>query len=161
MVQRFEGGARFSGMEYFSQPLSQMEPQTLYRVLCLRVAVFVVEQGAAYPELDGRDDEPGALMFWAMHEGSVLATLRLLDEGSQFRIGRVATALTARGKGIAAELMQRAVAVETAAGGEIVLDAQTDKQDWYAKFGFAPAGEVFYEDNIEHIPMARPGRTAS
>lgn len=159
MVQRFKGGTRFSWMEYFSQPLSQMDPQTLYRVLCLRVAVFVVEQGAAYPELDGRDDEPGALMFWATHEGSVLATLRLLNEGSQFRIGRVATALTARGKGIAAELMQRAVA--TAAGGEIVLDAQTNKQDWYAKFGFAPAGEVFYEDNIEHIPMTRPERSAS
>ena len=141
-------------MEYFCSPLRSMTPGTLYRVLCLRVAVFVVEQGAAYPELDGHDDEPDALMFWAENDSEVLATLRLLKEGARFRIGRVATAQAARGRGIAAELMRMAVA--NAGGHEVVLDAQIEKQDWYAKFGFAASGEMFYEDNIEHVPMTRP-----
>lgn len=37
-----------------------MDPVVLYRLLELRVAVFVVEQQAAYPDLDGRDVEAGA-----------------------------------------------------------------------------------------------------
>lgn len=130
-----------------------MDPQTLYRLMCLRVSVFVVEQGAAYPELDGRDNEAGALLFWAEEDGEVLGTLRLLDEKHRFRIGRVATAQAARGRGLAGRLMQLAVA--QAPGREIVLDAQTQKQAWYAKFGFKVSGDVFYEDDIEHVPMSR------
>ncbi|NYE95801.1 ElaA protein [Psychromicrobium silvestre] len=140
-------------MEYFSSPLAEMDPQTLYRLMCLRVSVFVVEQGAAYPELDGRDNEAGALLFWAEEDGEVLGTLRLLDEKHRFRIGRVATAQAARGRGLAGRLMQLAVA--QAPGREIVLDAQTQKQAWYAKFGFKVSGDVFYEDDIEHVPMSR------
>ena len=36
----------------------------LYGLLRLRVDVFVVEQRCAYPELDGRDLEPGTVHLW-------------------------------------------------------------------------------------------------
>lgn len=42
----------------------ELDTTTLYRLLALRVDVFVVEQDCAYPELDGRDLEPDAHHVW-------------------------------------------------------------------------------------------------
>lgn len=149
---------------YRRAALRDIAPDTLYRVLWLRLRVFVVEQQAAYPELDGRDLEPDAELFWAEEGGEVVATLRLLHDpgragaSAAARIGRVATDATARGRGIAAELMRRAVAraEERWPQHPIVLDAQQHLGDWYARFGFATSGEAFEEDGIPHIPMRRP-----
>jgi ElaA protein len=38
---------------------ADLTPFELYGLLRLRVDVFVVEQDCPYPELDGRDTEPG------------------------------------------------------------------------------------------------------
>ncbi|MBC9926321.1 GNAT family N-acetyltransferase [Leucobacter sp. cx-169] len=136
-----------------------MDAVSLYAILQLRVDVFVVEQQAAYAELDGRDVEPTARLYWAEEDGAVLATIRVLTEEDGARIGRVATASTARGRGLAAELMRRAILDY---GGEmIVLDAQQHLEAWYQGFGFVRSGEVFVEDGIPHIPMTRAaGKTA-
>ncbi|MFL2001129.1 MULTISPECIES: GNAT family N-acetyltransferase [unclassified Microbacterium] len=144
-------------VDYLLAPVAEMDPLALYRVLWLRVGVFVVEQEAAYPEIDGRDIEPGAEVMWAEADGDVVSTLRVLSEPDAMRIGRVATAAAARGRGVAAELMRRAVArcEERAPGLPIVLDAQAQLEGWYARFGFAVAGEPFSEDGIPHLPMRR------
>jgi ElaA protein len=152
---------------YFRAPLADIAPETLYRILWLRLTVFVVEQRAAYPELDGRDLEADAELLWAQEGGEVVATLRLLhddldagEDGAVARIGRVATAEDARGRGIAAELMRRAVArsEERWPRHPIVLDAQQHLGDWYARFGFVVDGVAFDEDGIPHVPMRRPVR---
>jgi ElaA protein len=162
-------------VDYRRAPLREIVPETLYRILWLRLTVFVVEQEAAYPELDGRDIEPDAELFWAEDDGEPVATLRVLHDDSDAghgggdaggptrrdgvaRIGRVATAEPARGRGIAAELMRRAVArcEERWPQHPIVLDAQQHLGDWYARFGFAISGAAFEEDGIPHIPMRRP-----
>lgn len=144
-------------MTFHAAPVSEIAATTLYRILWLRVEVFVVEQQAAYGELDGRDIEPGAHLLWAEENGAVLATLRVLDEKNAWRIGRVATAEAARGRGIAAELMQRAIALceEADAARPLVLDAQEHLAGWYARFGFAISGDAFVEDDIPHVPMRR------
>jgi ElaA protein len=144
---------------YHRAAAAEVPSVTLYRMLWLRLRVFVVEQRAAYPELDGRDIEPGAELMWASDGDEVISTLRVLQEGSQMRIGRVATDAAARGRGIAAELMRRAVARcdERAPGWPIVLDAQSQLADWYVRFGFEVSGPAFSEDDIQHVPMRRPG----
>jgi ElaA protein len=43
---------------------SELDAATLYELLRLRVDVFVVEQECPYPELDGRDAEPGTRHLW-------------------------------------------------------------------------------------------------
>jgi ElaA protein len=143
-------------------PVSGIPPLTLYRILWLRVTVFVVEQQAAYPEIDGRDIEPDAELMWAAADDDVLATLRLLREPENTRIGRVATAAAARGRGIAADLMRSAVAHldAEAPGLPILLDAQQHLAEWYGRFGFVVFGDAFAEDGIPHVPMRReaPGR---
>ncbi len=126
---------------------------TLYKILKLRVDVFVVEQVCPYPELDGRDLEPGTRQIWIESAGEVLATLRLLDDGTVLRIGRVATAATARSAGHAGRLMARAL--DLASGRDVVLDAQSYLQRWYERFGFKADGDEFVEDGIAHVPMRR------
>lgn len=136
-----------------------MDPVTLYRILQVRVDVFVVEQATPYDDIDGRDVEPGAELMWAEEGGRILATLRILDEpaAGASRIGRVATAVDARGRGIAADLMRRAVerCLELRPAAPILLDAQSHLVDWYGRFGFVVEGEPFSEDDIPHRRMRR------
>ncbi len=149
------GRLRRVSVALHAAPVSELDPVTLYRVLRLRTDVFVVEQQCSYPELDGRDLEPDALQVWAGDGEEVIATLRLLrDPDGSARIGRVATAAGARGQGVAARLVQRAL--ELSAGRRVVLDAQSYLEPWYARFGFARSGAEFVEDGIPHVPMARP-----
>jgi ElaA protein len=126
----------------------------LYAVLRLRCDVFVVEQECAYPEVDGRDLLPGTRHLWISGDDGVDAYLRVLAEpGGVGRIGRVVTAKSARGRGLAGELMAAAL---DGAPGEFVLDAQTYAQGLYARFGFVAEGEEFLDDGIPHITMRRP-----
>ena len=132
--------------------LAELDPATLYRILALRGDVFVVEQNCVYADLDGRDLEPSARQLWIENDGVVLATLRLLiNPDGAVRIGRVATAATARGSGLAARLMQRALAL--AGDREVGLNAQAYLLQWYERFGFVRDGADYDEDGIPHVPM--------
>ncbi len=128
----------------------------LYAFLRLRGEVFVVEQSCVYPDLDGRDLEPGTRHFWLEVDGTPepVAYLRLLEEpDGTFRIGRVVTGRAARGRGYSRRLVEAAL-VEV---GKVdcVLDAQTYVVDFYGSFGFAAEGEEFIEDGIPHLRMRR------
>lgn len=136
-----------------------LDGSTLYALLRLRVDVFVVEQRAAYPELDGRDLEERTRHYWlADADGNVLGTLRLLKEpDGGYRIGRVCTRADARGRGLGAQLMTAAMA--EAASKPCVLDAQTPQVPFYERFGFETAGAEYVDDDgIPHVPMARNPR---
>jgi ElaA protein len=131
---------------------AELDPRTLYGILALRAAVFVVEQDCVYLDPDGRDLEPGARQVWATQGGTVVATLRLLrDADGTARIGRVATAESARGAGLAAALMRRAL--ELAPTGDVVLGAQSYLHRFYEQFGFVRDGADYDEDGIPHLPM--------
>jgi ElaA protein len=137
-----------------SAPLEAMSPRDLYEVLALRVAVFVVEQECAFPELDGRDLEPDAVHWWSRDEAGVLtACLRVLVEpGVGHRVGRVVSAPAARGTGAAATLMRAALATLP---GAVVLGAQVRVRGFYERLGFAVDGPEYDEDGIPHVPMLR------
>ncbi len=138
-----------------SAAVAQLDVVTLYKILALRVDVFVVEQNCPYRELDGRDIEPGAKLVWLEDDGAVAATLRTLrDPDGTVRIGRVATARSHRGRGLAARLMTRAI--DDNSGASFRLDAQAHLESWYGRFGFVRSGPDFDEDGIAHTPMARP-----
>jgi ElaA protein len=154
--------ARAPSDEIHAAHPSDIHPDTLYRILQLRVDVFVVEQGCAYRELDGRDLEPASRLLWiAGPGGTVHATLRIVRDASAARIGRVATAGSARSSGLAARLMRRALELTDAAGEDVLLDAQAPLRAWYERFGFAVSGQMFVEDGIPHVPMIRRYRPAS
>ncbi|MFP5073014.1 GNAT family N-acetyltransferase [Pseudonocardia nantongensis] len=133
---------------------ADLDTGTLYALLALRSAVFVVEQECAYQELDGRDLEPRTRHYWLSDgDAQVLGTLRLLVEpGGGHRIGRVCTRADTRGRGLGHRLME-AVLAEVGTGG-CVLDAQEQQVGFYARYGFTATGPSFLEDGIPHVPMA-------
>jgi ElaA protein len=130
-----------------------LDARTAYALWQLRQQVFVIEQDCPYPDLDGRDLEPGARHFLLEEDGELVGALRLLDDGDAWRIGRVVVAPAARGRGLADELMREAMA---RVGDRLArLDAQTGLARWYAGYGFAVSGPEFVEDGIPHLPMER------
>jgi len=140
------------GVTIVDRRFDELSALELHDVLRLRSDVFVVEQTCVYPDLDGRDTEPGTRHVWiAGSDTAVTAYARCLKDGpGQWRIGRVVTAPDHRGAGHAATLVSHLVDSLT---GEIVLDAQSYLLDWYQRLGFTPDGDEFIEDGIPHIPM--------
>src|SRR5215218_2668350 len=125
----------------------------VYGLCRLRVDVFVVEQECPYPELDGRDTEPATEHLWFEADGEPVATLRVLDDGDERAIGRVATAAEWRGSGLAARLMEEALT--TYGEAPIHLGAQAYRQGWYERFGFRQSCPGYVEDGIPHLPRRR------
>jgi ElaA protein len=141
-------------------PFTALDATTAYAVWRLRQDVFVVEQECPYPDLDGRDDEPGTRHVLLRDDAlpdreSVLGYARVLDDDPVWRIGRVLLAKPARGKGLADHLMTTALHVvdQLDAARDVVLDAQAPLAAWYAGFGFEVVGEEYLEDGIPHLPM--------
>ncbi|MEV0404574.1 GNAT family N-acetyltransferase [Actinoallomurus sp. NPDC050550] len=133
---------------------TELDSGTLYALLKLRVDVFVVEQECPYPELDGRDTEPGSRHVWLSGDsGAPEAYLRVLDDPDGARIGRVVTAPHARGAGLGARLME--AALEVIGDRTARLDAQTQVSGFYARYGFVVDGPEYIEDGIPHVPMVR------
>ncbi|PZG12243.1 GNAT family N-acetyltransferase [Micromonospora craterilacus] len=133
---------------------ADLDARTFHDLVRLRVDVFVVEQECAYPELDGRDVEPGTRHLWLTHGGAPVAYLRILaDPDGVARIGRVVVAPAARGGGYAGKLM--AAALTEIGDRRCVLDAQSHLVDFYARHGFTVSGPEYVEDGIPHTPMRR------
>jgi predicted GNAT family N-acyltransferase len=124
--------------------------ETLRRI---RHNVFVVEQRVP-PDLewDGRD--AGCRHVIASgRNGQPIGCGRLLPDG---HIGRIAVLAAWRGRGVGSAMLSRLVDLARYAGfARVALNAQTHALGFYARHGFAPAGEEFEEAGIPHRAMER------
>jgi ElaA protein len=130
-----------------------LDARAAYTLWRLRQQVFVVEQASPYPDLDGRDLEPTTRHLLAHDGDELVGCLRVLDDGTHARIGRVVVAPAARGRGLARALMD--AAMERIGAREVRLDAQTGLAGFYASYGFEVSGPEFVEDGVAHVPMVR------
>ena len=123
--------------------------------LALRYEVFCVEQGVSLAEeRDGRDGE--ALHLVVVQDGELVGTCRLLVEGSEVKLGRMAVAPAHRGRGLAARLLVEAEAQARALRTQrIALAAQVTAQALYERAGYAHYGDVFLDAGIEHVMMGK------
>jgi len=117
----------------------------------IRFEVFVDEQQVpAEIELDEMD----AVCVHAVafdDAGAALATGRLLPDG---HIGRMAVRKPGRGKGVGGAVLQALIAAARQRGdGEVILNAQSHAEKFYAAHGFAREGGEFMEAGIPHITM--------
>ncbi|HJR37506.1 MAG TPA: GNAT family N-acetyltransferase [Nocardioidaceae bacterium] len=135
----------------------ELDARTAYLLWQLRESVFVVEQSCPYPELDGRDLEPGTRHVWAEYGGAPVAYLRLLEDHDEARIGRVLVAAGHRGRGLAGRLME--VALDLVGDRPSRLDAQSYLARWYERYGYEQTGPEFLDDGIPHVPMSRPAQS--
>ncbi|MGH3872104.1 MAG: GNAT family N-acetyltransferase [Pseudonocardiaceae bacterium] len=128
----------------------------IYALLRLRLAVFAVEHGCRYQDLDGHDLHQTTRHYWLAPYGAIedaQATLRMRepDEG-RFRIDRVCAAPPARAQGGVRRLLEAALAEVGAA--PCLLEAQPDLVAFYVEFGFV-VDETGRTDN--NVPMHREG----
>ncbi|GGD33299.1 GNAT family N-acetyltransferase [Franconibacter pulveris 1160] len=139
---------------------SELDVPTLYALLKLRCDVFVVEQNCVYADIDGDDlvGENRHLLGW--RDGELVAYARILksvEEEAPVAIGRVIVSRAARGEKLGYQLMEQALASCQRHWPQraIYLGAQAHLQPFYASFGFRPVTEIYDEDGIPHIGMAK------
>ena len=133
-----------------------LDVPTLYALLQLRAAVFVVEQACAFQDLDDLDQPAWHCLGW---DGDVLAaSQRCLPPGTPYAessIGRIVTAPSHRGRDLGRELVARAIAFnhERWPAHPIRIGAQARLSHFYEGYGFVRVGDVYMEDGIEHVHM--------
>jgi ElaA protein len=138
------------------KPFNELTPHELYAILRLRNEVFVVEQNCVFQDADNKDQPSHHLMGW--QQSVLVAYTRLVPPGAAYAepsIGRVVTAITARGSGIGRELMQESITAcrKLFGNGPIRIGAQLYLKQFYGSLGFVPTGGIYPEDGIEHIQM--------
>lgn len=147
-------------MQWHVKSFEQLSADELYRILEQRVNVFMLEQNCLYPEIDGKD--PRSFHLFAETNGQIAAYCRMLPPGvayDQASIGRVLVGGDFRGRGLAQELMTRAIAFLTEERGEreIKIQAQHYLEKFYGSLGFRPISDVYPEDGIPHVDMLLGG----
>ena len=122
----------------------------------LRRVVFIDEQGVSEAdEVDGLDDQ--AIHLLALDGDTPVGTARLLLKGPVGKIGRVCVLPQARGTGLGAALIRKALEVLRDQPGvaEAYLGAQSHATGFYEKLGFAVEGDEFMDAGIPHRHMRR------
>ncbi|MFB5678388.1 GNAT family N-acetyltransferase [Paenibacillus terreus] len=143
-------------MEWKLKTFHELTGHEVYRILQARVNVFMLEQNCLYPEIDGKDQTSRHLFLEA--DGEIAAYCRLVPRGVSYddaSIGRVLVKEAYRGKGLAQELMKRAIAFLKDEWGEttVKIQAQNYLHGFYGSFGFQAVSDVYLEDNIPHVDM--------
>ena len=141
-------------MVLHKKKFQELTTEELYRLMRLRVSVFVVEQNCPYMELDDLDQD--AIHIWLEDEDGIQAYLRIMDRGAEseyISIGRVIAVKRRCGMGsqILAEGIKAAKDIFDA--DSIYLEAQTYAKKFYEKQGFRQISEEFLLDGIPHIKM--------
>ncbi|WP_293906648.1 GNAT family N-acetyltransferase [Sphingobacterium sp. UBA5670] len=136
----------------------ELSNKELYRILKLRMEVFVLEQECLYPELDDKDF--ACLHLWAEQDGGILAYTRLVPPGlsyPQASIGRVIVAEQARGTGLSQQLMITSIeSISNEFGvNDIQIGAQFHLKSFYEKLGFEQISDPYPDYGILHIDMIK------
>ncbi len=123
-------------------------------IRAVRREVFVLEQGVSEPEeWDGLD--PGCVHLLAVGEGGEpIGTARLVVEGSEGRVGRMAVLASHRRRGVGGRLLGELLDIAREKGlRRLALGAQLHAIPFYERHGFVAMGPVFLDAAIEHRKM--------
>jgi ElaA protein len=148
-----------TNLRWVTKSFAELTVDELYDVLRLRSEVFVVEQKCIFLDIDNNDRKAFHTIGFIGDE--VVATTRLFEKDIMYdgyqSIGRVVSASKHRGLGIGKALMQYSISeCERLFGkGPIKIGAQLYLKKFYSEQGFEQSGDVYLEDDIDHIPMIR------
>lgn len=143
-------------MNWELKKFKELNVEEIYRILKLRNEVFVVEQQCVYQDCDGKDEK--AYHLYLEDNGKIIAYLRILNKGvsyDEIAIGRVLVHKNYRGKGIAREMMLKAINFIESNINETVIKLQAQEYlvNFYKSLGFKEISIVYLEDNIPHVDM--------
>ena len=148
-------------MRWLTLGFSKLSVDQLYAVLALRNEIFIVEQDCPYLDIDGKDKHPETRHLLCLDaQDNLLAYTRLLAPSVSFdeaSIGRVLVKESARGSGLAHQLMQRSINEVQILwpDSNIKIGAQCYLIKFYQQHGFKTVSEMYLEDGLEHVDMRR------
>jgi ElaA protein len=148
-----------SNLRWVTKTFTELNVNELYALLRLRSEVFVLEQHCIFLDMDNNDQKAYHTIGFIGDE--VVATTRLFDKNIMYdgyqSIARVVGCPRHRGLGIGKALMQYSISeCERLFGkGPIKIGAQLYLKKFYSEQGFEQSGDVYLEDEIDHIPMIR------
>lgn len=154
-----KGSDPFFQLRWTWYPWERMTRDTVYAVMRLRSAIFVVEQNCVFPDMDGRD--PACEHLCGRSDaGELLAYLRLLPPGvrtPEVSLGRVVVVAAARGRGLGRAAMAEGLrrCAQQYPGAPVKVSAQRHLEPFYTSLGFRAVGAPYDEDGILHVDMVR------
>ena len=112
-------------------------PEDLAACLALRWDVFVTEQGV--PPEDEQDGQDAACAHFLIRQaGQVVATARIMANGTEAKVQRVCVQRSCRGQGLGRVMMEALLEHARAQGHEVVcLGAQVEVIGFYEALGVA------------------------
>ncbi|QBD86012.1 GNAT family N-acetyltransferase, partial [Clostridium tetani] len=143
-------------MNWHVKKFKELRCEEIYKILQIRNEVFIVEQKCAYQDCDGKDKK--SYHLYLEDKGEILCYLRILPKKVSYNevsIGRVLVNKNYRGKGIAKEMMIKAINFieKNLNEKEIKIQAQCYLFNFYKSLGFKEISNEYLEDNIPHIDM--------
>lgn len=138
-------------------PFAALSGEQVYALLALRAAVFVVEQAISYLDPDGQDGK--AMHLLGYHDDQLVAYARVFlpEEEKVIVFGRVIVDRRFRRYGYGKLLVKEIIdyAQKEYPGTTLKCSAQYYLKDFYESLGLKAYGEVYLDEKIEHIAMAR------
>lgn len=120
----------------------------------IREKVFVEEQGFN-DEFDDIDSYAHHLVLYANNQAIATGRVFLKDKDT-YTIGRVAVIKQKRNNNLGTKLLllleQKAKELD---GKKIELSAQIQAKIFYSKLGYQEVGEIFLDEEVEHIKMIK------
>ena len=135
---------------------SELTTDELYAIIHLRQKVFIVEQDCPYIDADYTDQD--AFHLLAYKDNELIGYLRAFKPGIKYEgssIGRIVTEMNSRGLGVGKQITKEGVNFlgKKYSDSEIIISAQHRLKSFYTDLGFISRGEVYLEDDIDHIQM--------
>lgn len=146
-------------MHFEIKHFNELTTDELYKIIQLRIAVFVVEQNCPYQDLDDKDQRSLHLLAW--EDASLVGLTRLVPPKVSYdaysSIGRVVTHPDYRAHGLGRKLMEISIqyCFDVFPGYNIKISAQSYLIPFYESLEFEKTGTEYLEDNIPHHAMIK------
>ena len=143
-------------MELRWKSYALLTKKELYAIMHLRQQVFVLEQNCPFIDADLNDEISDHLLGY--QDDELIAYARLVQPDSLYpgpSIGRIVTAEKVRGMGFGKIITQAAIDFSSKKypNQDITISAQHRLLNFYQDLNFKAEGEVYLEDDIDHIKM--------
>jgi len=144
-------------VKWISKSFEELTALELYRIIQVRIDVFMLEQQCLYAECDDKDLKAHHLFL--MENDICLAYARLLPPNVSYEncpsIGRVLVNPKYRKQNLGILLMKKAIdhMLISFPDSIIRISAQKYLENFYKNLGFIKVSDEYLEDNIPHIEM--------
>tara|TARA_B100001250_G_C19786160_1_gene784246 strand:+ start:1308 stop:1766 length:459 start_codon:yes stop_codon:yes gene_type:complete len=143
-------------IKFVWKKFDELSSDDLYAILHLRQQVFIVEQNCPY--LDADNSDQNAFHLLGYESKKLVAYLRAFAPNIKYAgssMGRIVVDQVKRGEDLGKKITNigKDFLLDNYPDFEIVISAQHRLINFYNNLGFVSRGEVYLEDDIDHIQM--------